>query len=195
MFFKQKRKALDQALLTKIQEYLNLHLGKAEEICEAPVPSFMPLVHEEPQLLYSESKPLPKTEGMAACSPAPAPSLSDLLQNMGKTFGEALMEEADRKGISDAALYRKAQVSRATFHKIIRGQSVPGKQIACALVLALELSEEQAEELLGRAGIYLADNNAFDLIIRYCLENGIHSIDRVNDILYEFDQLLVGSAK
>ncbi|MCF0151035.1 MAG: helix-turn-helix transcriptional regulator [Firmicutes bacterium] len=120
--------------------------------------------------------------------------LQQRLQQKGLTFAEALMEECKQRSLTDAQLYKKAQVSRATFNKIIRGQSQPGKSSACALVLALELAPDQAEGLLQKAGISLSDNNDFDLIIRFCLEKGLYDIDTVNDILYERDQLLVGSS-
>lgn len=109
-------------------------------------------------------------------------------------FGASLAAKIDELGLKDSGVYRAAQVSKAAFNKIINDRSVPKRQTAVPLVLVLGLGPEQSYRLLEAAGIVLSPSSRFDLIIRYCFENSIRDIDKVNDILYEFDQPLLGSA-
>jgi hypothetical protein len=47
--------------------------------------------------------------------------------------------------------------------------------------------------LIGRAGLAFSQSSISDLIVRYCIENGIYDIYEVNALLYEYDQPLLGS--
>ncbi len=109
-------------------------------------------------------------------------------------FGASLAGKIDELGLRDSRVYRAAQVSKAAFNKIINDKSVPKRQTAVPLVLVLGLDPAQSYKLLETAGIVLSSSSHFDLIIRYCFEHSIRDIDIVNDILYEFDQPLLGSA-
>ena len=62
-----------------------------------------------------------------------------------------------------------------------------------AFALALELNMEETELLLKKAGFTFSDSIVFDMIIRYCIENEIYDIFKVNDILFSFGQPILGS--
>lgn len=119
--------------------------------------------------------------------------LSDLKKRIGENYQECLLRLIDERGMTDAEVYKKANIDRRLFSKIRSNPSYhPKKPTAVALAMALELNMDDAIDLLGRAGIALSDANLFDLIIEYCIENRIYDLFTVNAILFEHDQLLLG---
>ena len=57
---------------------------------------------------------------------------------------------------------------------------------------SLWLSIEETEDFLMRAGFALSHSNKFDLIVEYHIRNGIYDIYVINEMLFLFDQVLLG---
>lgn len=55
-----------------------------------------------------------------------------------------------------------------------------------ALAFALELNEQDTDELLSAAGYSLSDSDTSDLVIQFCLEKRIYDLDLVNQSLDYF---------
>lgn len=105
---------------------------------------------------------------------------------LSKSFKDLLFEYIDRTGKSDSYIYNKAKVNRKVFSKIRNEyHKNVSKKTAISLGLALELNIDEFEELLKANGDVLADNNHFDVAIRWFVNNKIYDIDKINDILYE----------
>ena len=120
-------------------------------------------------------------------------SLKDLISQTGDSFQTRLFRLIDRKDLTDAEVYRKANIDRKLFSKIrCNPDYLPKKKTAVALAMALELNMDDTVDLLGRAGIALSDSSRFDLIIMYCIENRIYDLFTVNALLFEYDQPLLG---
>ena len=45
----------------------------------------------------------------------------------------------------------------------------------------------------GRAGLALSHSCKFDVIIEYCILNGIYDVNTINQTLFDFDQPLLGA--
>ena len=122
-------------------------------------------------------------------------SIDDILDNIdeNKKFTNVLFRFIDSKGCKDSDIYNKAQVDRRLFSKIRSDVNYhPKKETVIQLGLALELSTSELEELLDGAGYTLPKNNKFDLIIRFCFEEHIYDVFKVNELLEDYDcKLLV----
>ena len=62
-----------------------------------------------------------------------------------------------------------------------------------ALGIALGLDSKGLDELLLKAGFALSMSSKFDIIIRYCQEKHISDVTDINELLYAYDQELLGS--
>ena len=130
----------------------------------------------------------------AALSAAAPRELDDLLSNLDASFSETLLALIDERGITDAEVYHRANLSRQLFSKIRSNRAYrPTKQTAVALAVALELDPRQTQDLLGRAGLALSRSSKFDVIVRFFLERGVHDVFRINEALFAYDQPLLGS--
>ena len=121
-------------------------------------------------------------------------SLYSYLKDMDKPFMETLFGYIDEKGMTDVECYKKANVDRKTFNKLKNNpKQKPSKQTAIAFAIALKLDFEETQHLLSTAGLTLSRSDVFDKIIRYFIKSGNYNIYEINEALFEFDQVLLGS--
>lgn len=120
--------------------------------------------------------------------------LKDLLVHLDTSFSQAVLSLIDERGLTDAAVYKKANLSRQVFSKLRKDDGYrPAKPTAVALAIALELDMDQTRELLQRAGYALSTASTFDAIVRYYIERHSYDIVAINQMLFAFDQPLLGS--
>ena len=120
-------------------------------------------------------------------SPDSSPSsLEEMLENRGALFQDVLFEFIDIRGLKDSDVYKRAGIDRRYFSKIRSNRRyVPKKNTVIALGLALRLDLDELDYLLSSAGYALMPSSRQDVIIRYCVEQGIYRLRDVNDLLYE----------
>ena len=120
--------------------------------------------------------------------------LDDMLENMDKGFADTLFYYIDKKGITDVEAYKRSNVGKKTFSKIKCNKDYkPSKITAVSFAVGLHLSLEETQHLLSTAGMCLSRANKFDVIIEYFIMTGKYeSIFDVNEVLYQFDQSLLG---
>ena len=125
--------------------------------------------------------------------PAPSRKLEDLLREVEYTFSEAVFKWIDSKGKTDPEIYKKANLDRKLFSKIRNNTYYkPSKTTALALAIALELNLDETKDLIGRAGYALTHSSKSDIIIEYFITQGNYDIFEINEVLFAFDQPLIG---
>ena len=112
---------------------------------------------------------------------------------MDKSFAYKLFDLIDERGMTDVECYKKANVSKQTWYKIMNEKNYkPSKNTVIAFAIALELTLEETNHLLATVGFALSKSNKFDIIIEYFLINGEYNIFTINETLFKFDQACLG---
>ena len=120
--------------------------------------------------------------------------LGKILSVEDESFSEMLLRKIQERGISNADCYTKAHIDRRLFSKIISNKTYkPLKKTVLSFAIALEMSIEETNELLMKAGFAFSDNLKFDLIVQYFIKNQIYNIFLINEVLLAYDQPLLGN--
>lgn len=103
-------------------------------------------------------------------------------------FQTMLFKFIDNKKLKDSDVYNKVHIDRRLFSKIRSDKNYhPSKETIILLGIALELTENELDDLLESASYSLPKNNEYDLIIRFCFINKIFKITSINELLYEYN--------
>ena len=104
-----------------------------------------------------------------------------------KSFSSEVVRLVAERFKKTSDFYRAANIDKRTFHKIRSDYGYqPSRITAFRCCIGLGLSVEEAENLLKLAGMAFSPNNADDLVVKFCLEKGIHDIPGINYMLYRY---------
>lgn len=99
------------------------------------------------------------------------------------SLGAELKKLMDEKGLKAGEIFDTAGLSRSTGYDILSGKKHPSREKVLALILAMGLSQEEAQDLLKHSAYpMLYAKDAFDSAILFCLQNHLSLIE-CNDIL------------
>ena len=153
---------MNKAMMAKLKAYLR-------ENCVEP-----PLAHCRMNAGIGDEE----TAGDALPYAEPSLDYSKLereLPPLEDTFASQLLKLIHAKGKTEAAVYRKARIDRRLFSKIRTNKDyTPSKATILALIIALELDAEEAQDLLGRAGYNFSKSQKGDVIVHFFIGKRIY---------------------
>lgn len=128
---------------------------------------------------------------MAAADPQ---ALDDLMEQLDEPFNITLLQLIDAKGMANTEVYKRANIDRKLFSKICTGKGyTPSKRIILALAIAMKLTLPETDDLLERAGYALSHSQKFDVIVEFFIVSGKYDIFEINQVLFQYDQPLLGA--
>lgn len=172
---------VSKTLLGRVESYIDEHYVKAHTFARGRASEL-------------KVEALEQTASFSLPMMAAAPALSELLDDLDEPFSQSLLKLIDQKGKTDVEVYKKANIDRKLFSKIRTGKGyTPKKPTILALAIALELTLPETDHLLERAGYALSHASKFDVIVEYFIVNQNYDIFEINEVLFAYDQPLLGS--
>ena len=186
--FRKKTDLLTESLWADLQHYIDTHYFPLEERRGAA----LACAKEKERVLQAEEEWIDVCYDGAPCSMPPDFSdtaLLDLDLQVDEPFSLKLLRLIDKKGMQDVACYKKANVSRQTWYKIMNESGYkPNKKTVLSFAVALELTLDETQMLLESVGFVLSQSSLFDVILMYCLSHEIYDVATIDEILYQHDQ-------
>jgi len=144
-------------------------------------------------MIMPNAAPIPVMAGDGCISPAA--SLDEALSQIDESFTQMLLRKIKERGMENPDCYRKANIDKKLFSKIIKNVHYrPKKNTALALAISLELDIDETREFLMKAGYALTHSEKFDIIVEYFIIKGIYDIFEINEALFAYDMPLLGGA-
>ena len=135
--------------------------------------------------------PHPFNQRIARCCMVSALN-EDKIQTSQKCFSELLFNYIDKSGLKDSEFYHRANMDRRLFSKLKDPNHKPSKNTILSASIALRLDLNDTNILLNSAGYTLSDSILFDCIIKYCIQHEQYDIYSINEILFSYDQPILG---
>ena len=111
--------------------------------------------------------------------------ISSILENtINQTFVEKVNALIRQKNLRESTVYKAAQIDRRLFSKVMSDMNYkPSKDTALAIAYALELTIDQASDLLKRAGYSFSHSNKRDIVMEYFFREKVYNLEDINMVL------------
>ena len=194
--FDKESLAVSEALLGAVESYIDENYVEKKHIRRRSLLDVEKEALSETVLLET-NMPLPMTvyeAGMdEAFSETIEVSLEAIVGNLDEPFSATLLRLIDHSGKNDVEVYQRANIDRRLFSKIRSNMDYsPSKSTVLAFAIALELTLDQTADLLERAGFALSHSRKFDIIVEYFIKSRKYDIFEINEVLFSYDQPLLG---
>ncbi len=177
-----------QAMCGEVESYINEWQVKKDTRCRR---SFRDVFHRDS---CKESRPM-EEQFEEEVSPQVLRE-GGIFDRLEDSFSTLLFKLIRRKQMTNAEVYKNANLDRRLFSKIISNEDyTPRKNTVLALAISLRLNLEETQELLRSAGYAISHSSKADLIIEYYIlhqENKYYNIDDLNFLLFQHNQVQLG---
>lgn len=200
--YDKKSYEFSEKLFTDIKSYIDdnyvlEHEADSDELLDTFSLKQESVILEE-RKLFSSSLPFDACIARESTKPlAPQAqanlSLSEMLKEIDDSFAVTLMKLIDLKGMTDVECYKKSNVSKKTFWKILNQKDYrPSKNTVLSFAIGLELTLDETLNLLRTVGFTLSHSSKFDIVVEYFIKNENYNIFEINEALFEFDLPCLG---
>ncbi|MBO4848162.1 MAG: O-acetyl-ADP-ribose deacetylase [Clostridia bacterium] len=153
-----------------------------------------PQTFEDTAVMLARDECLAEAEVYAPAPSAAHGSIEELIGSLDESFSRNLLRRIDASGMTDAECYKRANIDRKLFSKIRSDPDYrPSKPTVIAFAVALRLDIDGTNDLLRRAGFALSHSSKFDVIVEYFITRGIYDVFEINEVLFAYDQTLLGA--
>ena len=158
---------------------------KATKKCDAEEDADIEIDESAVESFDVESMQKTKATDSMSSTLATNRNIESLMGQMDETFSQRLLRLIDERGMTDSEAY----VDRRHFSKIRKDVNyTPNKKTVLAFAIALELSIDEAKDLLNSAGFAFSRSSKMDIIVVYFLQNKIYDMFEINEILDAYGQ-------
>lgn len=177
--FDKKAYAISQKLQKDVQDFLDVPVPQPSEDSVQPAR----------ETLEDE-----KTGSGVAAVFSDKLTLEELLLHRREGFTGALLRLIGKSGMTNAECYRKANISKQLFSKICSDPHYhPTRPTVFALAVALELTLDETERLLNKAGLAFDLTDDTDKIVCYFIYQKNYNLSEINEVLDQHDQKCLGN--
>lgn len=182
--------ALSEKLFKSVNSYIDENYIRSKKLDEYGTESMYGSRLETRRIREQECADM----SVGAAIPMDSDDWGQLINDLDAGFSETLLQLIDRTGKRDSEIYKKANVDRKLFSKIRNNMDYrPSKTTALAFAFALELDVDETKDFISRAGFALSHSSKFDVIVEYFLVNRNYNVFELNEVLFAFDQPLIGA--
>lgn len=109
-------------------------------------------------------------------------------------FQKHLLKILNEKGVDNATVYKRANVTKGAFSKIICGDTKkPQKKTVLGLCVALKLDLTECAQMLAAADLAFNPYSKRDQLVIQFIERDMYDVDEINLALFACGQTLLGS--
>lgn len=113
-------------------------------------------------------------------------SIEDMLNAYMGNFAEYLQRLINKKGFTNAEVYKRANLTKQYFSKLINGRINPTKEKLLCISVALKLNLDETTDLLRYSGYALSPCSKTDLIFEYFITRGDYDIYSIDIMLFDY---------
>lgn len=108
------------------------------------------------------------------------------LSKSHEVFSEVINRKLKEKNLTEPECYKKANISKGTFNKIINNNVKPKKENVALISISLGLDSKEYDEFISSAG-YARSNDINDPlnIVGYFIDHDEFDMDEIEDAVYE----------